>query len=130
MAVVVAKTWVGSGTIANPGSGNWSDGANWSPPGVPLGTNPLTIGNATQATAFTLTVDTAALAASITTNGNPASSRFTTLTLTAGNSLATSGAITFNGTAATNVINGAGTLNAGTGITGTGTLLAGTATSG
>ncbi len=90
----------------------------------------MTIGNATQANAFTLTVDTAALAASITMNGNPASSRFTTLTLTAGNSLATSGAITFNGTAATNVINGAGTLNAGTGITGTGTLLAGTATSG
>src|ERR1700722_13376893 len=125
-----SRTWIGSGTTVNPGSGFWSIPTNWSPSGVPLAIDPLTIGNATQATAFTLTVDTAALAASKTMNGNPASSRFTTLTLTAGNSLATSGAITFDGTAATNVINGAGTLNAGTGITGTGTLLAGTATSG
>ena len=89
MAVVVAKTWVGSGTIANPGSGNWSNGANWSPSGVPLPADTLTIGSASQANAFTLTVDTAAVATSITMNGNPASSRFTTLTLTAGNSLAT-----------------------------------------
>jgi hypothetical protein len=124
------RTWIGSGTTVNPGSGFWSIATNWSPSGVPLAIDPLTIGNATQTTAFTLTVDTAALAASITMNGNPASSRFTTLTLTAGNSLATSGAITFNGTAATNVINGAGTLTAGGGMTGTGTLLAGTATSG
>ena len=126
------RTWKGSGTgtTVNPADGNWSIATNWSPSGVPLAVDTLTIGSASQANAFTLTVDTAALATSITMNGNPASSRFTTLTLTAGNSLATSGAITFNGTAATNVINGAGTLNAGTGITGTGTLLAGTATSG
>jgi Hint domain/Domain of unknown function (DUF4347) len=129
--VPTPRTWIGAGgTTVTPADGAWSIAANWSPPGVPLAIDPLTIGNLTQANAFTLTVDTAAVALSIAMNGSAASSRFTTLTLTAGNSLATSGAITFNGTAATNVINGAGTLNAVGGITGIGTLLAGTATSG
>ena len=128
------RTWKGSGSTANPGSGNWNTAGNWSPSGVPLAADPLTIGNTAQNQAFTLTVDTAAVAASIAMNGTAASNSFTTLTLTTGNSLTTSGAITFNGTAATNVINGAGTLNAvggiATGPSAAGTLLAGTATSG
>ena len=125
------RTWKGSGSTANPGSGNWNTAGNWSPSGVPLAADPLTIGNTAQNQAFTLTVDTAAVAASITMNGSSGGAGSpTTLTLTTGNSLTTSGAISFGSAANLNIISGAGTLNAGTAITGTGTLLAGTATSG
>ena len=92
--VMVAKIWIGSGSVSvnHPRSGSWDVAANWSPSGVPLAGDTVTVGNTDQNQAFALIVNTAAVATSITMNGGSSEGgggRPTTLTLTAGNSLTT-----------------------------------------
>ena len=115
------RAWIGlGGTAIDPANGLWSVATNWSPSGVPTASDTLTIGSTGQSSSFTVTVDTAALAASITllskNNG-----KSTTVTLTSGNSITASGVVSFD---SASTISGAGTINAGGGITGTGTISA------
>lgn len=121
VAVGTSRSW------ANPGtSGNWNTAANWSPSGVPGSLDTVTIG-ASGNRAYTVTVNTAASVASLTITGGTGS-HTTELTLTTGNSLATSGAITLAN--ANSILDGAGSINASGGITGAGTLQAGTSSTG
>lgn len=76
------KTWDGSS------SNNWNTAANWTPSGVPSSTDAVIIPDN-----FSVTVNTAAVCASLTINGG---SNDNTITISAGQSLTVSGAITIN----------------------------------
>ena len=121
--VMVAKSWANVGT-----SGNWNSSGNWTPVGVPASGDTVTIGTSTT-TSYVVTVDTAATMTSLTISGDTSGTvHSTTVTVTAGNSITSSGAINLSNTQA--FINGAGAINATGGISGTGTISAGTTTTG
>jgi hypothetical protein len=52
--VLVAKSWTGGGTTFNPLNGNWSNSGNWSPSGVPVAGDDVTLGGVG---GYTVTLD-------------------------------------------------------------------------
>ncbi|MCC8966299.1 DUF4347 domain-containing protein, partial [Bradyrhizobium sp. Pear76] len=118
-AAFATNTWAANST------GFWSDSSKWSLSRVPNSTDAVVI-TAGGGQTNLVTVDIPAVAATITLNSQN-SNNTSTLTLTAGNTLTTTGAVTIG---SNSTVNGAGTINAAGGISGSGTLAAGTSTSG
>lgn len=109
-------------------SGNWNDPTKWSA-GVPGINDDVSI--PAYNSSYVVTIITAAVAKSVTV-ASQNGSHTSTVTVTSGNSLTTSGAITLT---SNTLLDGIGTINAGGGISGTvpggsGTLQAGTSTAG
>jgi hypothetical protein len=104
--MAASKNWAHLGA-----DGSWSDPNNWDPQGIPGTTDTVELGSGSP---YTVTVDTAALVASVTVDAGP-----TTLLLTSGNSLTTSGGIDLG---AGSLLGGTGTVAASGGISGSGTL--------
>ena len=104
---MASKNWAHLGT-----DGTWSDGTNWDPQGVPGLADTVELG--TLGGSYTVTLDTAASVASVTVDAG-----FTTLLITSGHSLTTSGGIDLG---ANSFLSGAGTVTASGGISGSGTL--------
>src|SRR5215469_18412543 len=101
----MAVTWKNPGT-----SGYWSVAANWSSGSVP-GTND-DVNIPSDSSTYTVTISTAAVAKSVTVSGHNGNHP-STITVTSGSSLTTSGTITLN---PNTFLDGAGTITANGGI--------------